>query len=169
MDVKEAILTRRSIREYTDRPISEEDLQALLRAAMYAPSSGNSRPWQFIVVTDRELLDKVAEVHPNADMTRQAQAGILVCGDPQVDRYRRYWPQDCAAATQNLLLMAHALGIGAVWTGVHPVPPRERRLRKLFGMPEEVTPFAFIPLGYPAETRTTEERFDESRVHRNAW
>jgi nitroreductase len=125
MDAIEAILGRRSIRSYTDKPVAKETVQQLLEAAMAAPSAGNQQPWHFVVVDDRALLEKITTVHPYAQMAKSAQLGILVCGDLSLEMHQGYWVQDCAAATENLLVAAHALGLGAVWTGVHPRSERE--------------------------------------------
>lgn len=169
MELFEAIRTRRSIRRFSDKPVAEELLEKALDAAMMAPSAGNGQPWHFVVVTDRALLDKVPEIHPYATMCREAPTGVLVCGDTSVEKYPGNWPVDCAAATQNLLLAVHALGLGAVWTGIYPGEERCEAFRKLFGIPTHVVPLAFVPIGYPAETREQESRYKPDRVHRNAW
>lgn len=169
MDTIEAIHTRRSIRKFADGPVTEDELRTLLEAAMTAPSAGNAQPWQFVVVTERDLLDRVPDFHAYAAMCRQAPAAILVCGDPSREKYEGYWPQDCAAATQNLLLAAHAQGLGAVWTGIHPDAAREAGARELFGVPEDVVPFALVPLGRPAQPAGRKSRYDDSRVHWERW
>ncbi len=169
MDALEAIRTRRSIRRYTPEPVSEETVKVLLEAAMSAPSAGNEQPWHFIVITDRRLLDEIPLFHPYADMLREAQVAILVCGDIERERYKGHWVQDCSAATQNLLLAAHACGLGAVWVGVYPVEERMQRFRKLFGLPAPVTPFALVPLGHPGERIPPVRRFDPARIHSNGW
>ncbi|HEY6838453.1 MAG TPA: nitroreductase family protein [Geobacteraceae bacterium] len=169
MDALEAILTRRSVRRYTDEPIAAELLDELLNAAMHAPSAGNEEPWHFVVVTDRETLDAIPRFHPYAVMLRQAPAAVVVCGDPTLEKYNGYWVLDCAAATENLLLAAHARGLGGVWVGVHPQPEREAGVRELLGIPAHVIPFAIVALGHPAERPPKAERFDSRRVHRNRW
>jgi nitroreductase len=169
MELFEAIRTRRSIRRFSDKPITEDLLEQILSAAMMAPSAGNGQPWQFILVTERALLDKIAENHPNAGMSREATAGVVVCGDTSIEKYAGNWPADCAAATQNLLLAVHALGLGGVWTAVHPNEGRCAAFRKLFGLPETVIPLAFVPIGYPAEQRESAGRYKPERVHRNGW
>jgi nitroreductase len=121
------------------------------------------------LVTDRALLDRIPEIHPYAGMSREAAAGILVCGDSGLEKYPGNWVADCAAATQNLLLAVHALGLGGVWTGVYPGEERCQAFRDFFGLPQHVTPLAFVPIGYPAETKTHENRFKADRVHRNRW
>jgi nitroreductase len=169
MEAIDAILTRRSVRRYTDRPVPDDVVTELLKAAMAAPSAQNQQPWQFIVVRERSLLEKMAEVSEYAKMLRHAQAAVVVCGDLSDERSPGFWIEDCAAATQNLLLAAHALGLGAVWIGVYPREERVERLRDLFGPPQKVIPFAVISLGYPAENPGPAERFDSGRVHVDKW
>lgn len=169
MELFEAIRTRRSIRRFSDKPVGEDQLKQILDAAMMAPSAGNGQPWQFVVVTDRALLDKVPEIHPYAAMSKEATAGVLVCGDTSIEKYPGNWPVDCAAATQNMLLAVHALGLGGVWTGIYPGAERCEAFRELFGLPEHVVPLCFVPIGYPAETRQHESRYKADRVHRNGW
>ena len=169
MDAIEAILGRRSIRIYADAEVQEDTVEELLKAAMAAPSAGNQQPWHFVVVDDRELLRKVTDVHPYAQMAAKAPLGILVCGDPSLEKHEGYWVQDCAAATENLLLAAYALGLGAVWTGVHPRVERAEGFRKLFGIPRDIIPFAFVVIGYPAENKLPSERYAPDRVSRNGW
>ncbi len=169
MDAIEAIRSRRSIRRYTPQPVAEETIRLLLEAAMSAPSAGNEQPWQFVVITQRGLLDEIPRFHPYADMLREAQVAILVCGDTERERYAGHWVQDCSAATQNLLLAAHACGLGAVWVGVYPVEERVRRFQKLFGLPAGVIPLALIPVGHPGERILPAHRFEQARVHQNGW
>lgn len=169
MDALQAILSRRSIRQFTDKPVPDELVQQLLRAAMSAPSAGNQQPWQFIVVTDRATLASIPAIHPHAQMSASAAVGILVCGDLTREVYKGYWPQDCAAAVQNLLVAAHALGLGAVWTGVYPVEERVAQFRARFGIPDSVVPMAWIPIGWPAESKGPADRYDPARVHHNRW
>lgn len=169
MDALEAIRTRRSVRKFTPQPVSEDLLEALLRAAMSAPSAGNQQPWHFIVVDDRATLDRIPTFSPYAAMCRQAPLGILVCGDTTLEKHPGYWIQDCSAATQNLLLAAHALGLGAVWTGIHPREERIRGFRELFALPDTIMPLAFVVIGYPAEHPVPQDRFRPERIHRNRW
>jgi nitroreductase len=169
MDTLQAIFTRRSIRRYTDQPISEQQVEQILRAAMAAPSAGNQQPWQFVVVNDRKLLDAISGYHPYADMLRQAPVAIIVCGDMHLAERAGYWVQDCSAATQNLLLAAHALGLGAVWLGVYPMQDRVGNTQRLFGLPPEVIPLAIVALGHPAERLKPADRYNPERVHRNRW
>ena len=169
MDALEAILTRRSIRKYEDRPVPDDLLQALLAAAMSAPSAGNGQPWEFAVITDREILRQVPGINPYAAMAAEAPLAILVCGDLNREEYPGYWVVDCAAAVQNLLLAAHALGLGAVWTGIYPNQERMEGYRSLLKLPEHLRAHTLIPLGYPAEQRPRQDRYEEERVHANRW
>lgn len=160
------IFARRSIRRYTSEPISEEEVQALLEAAMAAPSARNAKPWHFVVVSDRERLRQLAEVHQYASMLSEAALGIAVCGEPGVSEY---WVQDTSAATENILLAATALGLGAVWIGVHPKPEREQKVREVLGLPENITPLCLIAIGHPAEEKPPRTQYDATRVHRERW
>jgi len=170
MDAMDAIMTRRSIRAYTDEPIGEDLVEATLKAAMAAPSAGNQQPWHFVVVDDRATLDAIPEYHQYSAMLRQAPLAIVVCSDGgQPGGLDAYWPQDCAAATENLLLAAHALGLGAVWLGVYPDTDRITRTRALLGLPDNITPFCIIAMGHPAEPAGPADRYEASRVHRNRW
>ncbi len=169
MDTLEAIHTRRSIRKYTDRPVPQELVTELLRAAMSAPSAVNSQPWVFIVIDDRKLLEEIPTFSPYAGMCREASLAILICGDTTQEKVPGYWVQDCSAATQNLLLAAHAVGLGAVWTGIYPMKDRIEGFRKAFGLPEHVIPLAFVPIGYPAQNPGPQDRYREEKVYHNRY
>jgi nitroreductase len=169
MDVLEAIHSRRSIRKYQDRPVPEDLLRQILAAAMSAPSANNSQPWQFVVINDRKLLTEIAQINPNARMAQRAPVAILVCGDLSLEVSAGYWVVDCAAAVQNMLLAAHALELGAVWTGVYPREQRIDALRHLLNLPENVVPHSLIVLGYPAEQPGREDRYRADRVHQDRW
>ena len=169
METLQAIKTRRSIRKFSDKPISSEIIRELLEAAMFAPSAGNEQPWQFIVLDDRKFLDEVPTICATASMCRQAPLAILVCSDSSLEKYPGFWVQDCSAAMENLLLAAHALGLGAVWAGVYPMNDRVEAFRNRLYLPEEITPFALAVLGYPNEDPATPKRYKEERVHYNGW
>lgn len=166
MEALENILGRRSIRRYTEEPIASSTIDSLLKAAMSAPSASNIQPWQFVVITERNILDAFPSFHPHAPMMPQAAAAIMVCGEPERSRY---WQQDCGAATQNILLAARALGLGAVWLGIYPREDRVNGSRALLGIPEPVVPMALVALGYPAEQKAPSERFDEAKLHHQKW
>jgi nitroreductase len=163
------LLTRRSIRKYIAKPISEAVVYELVRAGMNAPSAGNAQPWHFVVIRDRQLLDAVPGFHPNAQMIKEAPMAILVCGEERLEKYPGYWVQDCSAATQNILLAAHDRGLGAVWLGIYPREERVEGMRRLLSIPEEVTPLSLIPVGYPAEKKRPADRFIPERLHYDGW
>ncbi|MEI7989690.1 MAG: nitroreductase family protein [Chloroflexota bacterium] len=169
MDVIEAILTRHSIRQYKSRPVSEVLLVDIIKAAMAAPSAGNQQPWHFVIIDDRKILETITKYHPHAQMLLQAPAAIAVCGDLRLEKHHGYWVQDCSAAAQNLMLAAHAKGLGSVWIGIYPQEERVGRTRDLLRLPKEVIPLAIISLGYPNEVKSEEDRFDQERIHRNRW
>ena len=169
MDALDAIMTRRSVRRYTGESVTPEQVETLLRAAMAAPSAGNQQPWHFVVITDRQTLSMVGDTNPYAGMLADAAVGIVVCGDTASLRHPAMWQQDCSAATQNLLLGAHALGLGAVWLGFYPKTERSIPLKALLGMPEAVEPMAVIAIGHPAEEKGPSERYNADLVHHERW
>jgi len=169
MDAMEALITRRSIRSYTSSPVSLELVRELIRAAMQAPSAGNEQPWHFLIITDRQVLARIPDVHPYAAMAAEAPVAVLVCGDPKREQYPGMLALDLAAATQNLLLAAHAKGLGAVWVGIYPREDRMLPLRQLFNLPEPIIPFALVPLGQPAERPVPEERYRPELIHLDTW
>jgi nitroreductase len=169
MDAMEAILTRRSVRSYTSAPIPETLLTKLLRAAMNAPSAGNEQPWHFVVIRDRAILEAIPGFHPHATMLRAAAAAILVCGDLQLEKFKGFWVQDCAAATENILIAARALGFGAVWLGLHPLEERVNRMQKLLVIPDQVVPLSLVSLGYPKDEPRPADRYQPARIHYDRW
>ena len=166
-DLIQSIFSRRSIRKYADQPVGEVDIQTLLEAAMAAPSASNRKPWHFIVVDEREALEQLAEAHPYGKMLFHAPLCIAVCGDASVSAH--YWVQDCAAATENLLLAAAALGLGAVWLGVYPNDDRIAFVRRILDIPAPVYPLNLISIGHPAERKEPRTQYDRVRVHRGRW
>lgn len=161
------IMNRKSVREYRkERPIKDENMETLLKAAMAAPSGRDIRPWEFIVINNRETLDRLAKELPTAKMLAKAPAAIVVCGD-SIKSF--YWYLDCAAATQNILLTAEALGLGAVWTAVYPYEDRTATVVKHTELPAHILPLAIIPIGYPVGQQTVKNKYDQSRIHTNQW
>jgi nitroreductase len=170
METLEAILTCRSVRDYLSQPIPDQILKQLLEAAMQAPSAGNQKPWHFIILSDREVLEALVRVLPYGQCLAKAPLGIAVCADLAEERYPGYWVQDCSAATENILLASHALGLGAVWLGIYPVEDRVKNVKNILGLPESVIPMSIISVGYSAVTQELpERRYDELRVHKNHW
>lgn len=163
----DTIFSRRSIRKYTKEPVSEEEIKTILEAAMAAPSASNRKPWHFVVVTERETLNRLAKAHKYAKMLNEAPLCISVCGDQSVSE--RFWVQDCSAATENLLLAVTALGLGAVWCGVHPSQERVKDVSKILGIDTPIVPLNLIAIGHPAEEKEARTQYNESRIHREKW
>lgn len=158
---------RRSVRQYTGEPVSEKEVILLLEAAMNAPSAGNEQAWSFIVLRDAAVRTAVADINRNAAYIAGAPVGILVCADLSREKYEGYHVHDCSAATLNILLAAHSMGLGAVWCTVFPdgIEP----VRKLLNLPEKIIPFSIIPIGHPQKNPVVQSRFDQNRVHYDRW
>lgn len=165
------ILTRTSIRQFTSQPIAADTLELLLRAGMAAPSAMNAQPWDFVVVTEREVLDSLMAVHPWANL-QTATAAIIVCGNMEKaieGPAREYWVQDCSAVTENILLAAHAYGLGAVWCGVYPDATRVDDVKRVLNLPENIIPLDITTLGYPAENPEPKDKWNPENVHYQKW
>lgn len=164
--MNELIEKRSSIRKFIPgRAVTKEQLDRLLGAAMMAPSACNSRPWEFIAVTKRDVLDEIVKIHPYAGMCQTASAAIIVVAVPQTEGGPvGYFPQDCGAATENILLEAVSLGLGTCWCGVYPREERIASIRKLFDIPEPKIPFNVIAIGYPDEAPSRRGFFEEAKV-----
>ena len=164
------IFERRSIRKYEDKPVDDNDIQKLLRAAMYAPSAGNEKPWHFIVVKNRETLNKIPEFHIHTQMLKEAPLAILVCADTSNVKYDgAFWVQDIAASIQNILLEGQHLGLGTCWCGVYPREMLVNPIIELFKLPEHIVPVGIVAVGHPAEHREVRERYNEDRVRYEKW
>ena len=164
--VLENIAERKSVRKYLNKSVEEDKIDAMVKAGMAAPSGMDRRPWEFVVVTDREALDSMAAKFPYAKMLTNAPLAIVVCGDTTRSSY---WYLDCSAATQNVLLAAEALGLGAVWTAAYPYEDRIDVVRQNTGLPENIVPLCVIPIGYPDGPQKAKDKFDPQRVHRNKY
>ena len=162
----ENILTRRSIRSYTDQDVEPEKIEAILEAGMAAPSGKNGQPWDFIVLTRREILDEMAERLPYAKMLREARVAIAVCA---ARTKSPYWYVDCSAAAENILLAAHALGLGAVWTATYPYRDRMDVVKELCGLPGSYDSLCVIPVGYPAREARPKDNFDAGKIHHEVY
>lgn len=163
---------RSSIRSYTDTPLTEEQLETLVRAGMAAPSAMNKQPWQFIIVDDREKLDAFGDALQTSRMAKLAPAAIIVCGDLSKAGegwLQQYWIQDVSAASQNILLAATDMGLGAVWTSVYPAPERMEVVSGILGLPEHIVPFNIIPVGYPDGEARPMDKWKPENVRRNGW
>ncbi len=164
------ILTRVSVRRYTDEPVDDEEISAILHAAMSAPSGVNKQPWEFIVVNEPELLHKLADTLPYAKMAAQAPVAIVICGNKErmltgVDD--NLWEQDCSAASENVLLAAHALGLGGVWTCLYPHQVRIEPVKKILNIGDNLIPFNLIPIGHPVADHAPMNKWCPERIHFN--
>ncbi len=162
----ETIYARKSVRKYLDKPVEEEKLHTLLRAGMAAPSGKDQRPWHFILVQDRAVLDSMAAGLPYAKMLKDVRQAIVVCGDTTISSY---WYLDCSAATQNILLAAEALGLGAVWTAAYPYQDRMEVVIKHAALPQNILPLCVIPVGYPAIPHSPKDKYDTTKIHLNKF
>jgi nitroreductase len=170
MDNLELLLTRRSIRRYKQEPIKKQIIIKLLRAGMAAPSAFNQQPWEFVVIQDKELLKKIANLHHYASMAKYAAGCIVICANPEKDkRSLDMWPQDCAASTENVLLAAHGFGLGAVWIGIYPNDEYMNVFRNVCKIPSEMIPFSGVCFGVADAKKPSANRFDESRIHWDSW
>ena len=169
METVETIFTRRSIRKYTNEKIADELITLLLKAAMFAPSARNYQPWHFVIITKRDHLDQLAEIHPYGNMLKQAPLAILIAGDKNIEPAEAYINQACAVATQNILLAAHAKGLGAVWLGVYPREERMKGMSDYLQLPENIIPISLVSMGYPEEKKSQPERFKPERIHYEQW
>ena len=168
----ETIMTRTSIRSYTDRAVSADTVEMLLRAGMAAPTAVNAQPWHFVVVNERAKLDELAGTNRYGDMLRQAPLAIVVCGNMEKAMQgpgQAFWIQDCSAATENILLAAHALGLGAVWTGCHPIEERVAAVSEVLGLPETIVPLCVIVMGYPNENPQPKDKWKPENVSYNMF
>lgn len=166
------ILNRTSVRSYEDRAVESEKVEKLLRAGMAAPTAANKQPWHFIVVTDKNQLKKLSEANPNAGMAAKAPLAIVVCGD--IDKAlegdgREFWIQDCSAATENILLAATGMGLGAVWTGTYPSKERCAAVAEALKLPESLIPLNTIVIGYPDTEPTPKDKWKKENISYNVY
>jgi nitroreductase len=171
-DALTVIYNRKSVRNYIDKPVSKESLEILLKAGMAAPTAADKRPWSFVVITDKAKLNVLATALPHARMLTQAAAAIIVCGTPSQSlpgADAAYWIQDCSAATENILLAAEAIGLGAVWTGVYPNDDRVHAVRTAMSIPEDTIPLNVIPIGYPVGIEQPKNKYNAQKIHWNSW
>lgn len=167
------ILQRKSVRSYTDRPVTKSQLDTLVRAAMAAPTGRDMRPWKFIIINDRQAMKSLADQLPYAKMLAEAQAAVVVCGDLSIldkeGKPSTNWMFDCSAATENLLLQAEAMGLGAVWTAAYPYDDRLKAVKQALQLPDHIVPLNVIPIGYPKGDTQPKDKYDANNIHYNAW
>jgi len=168
-DVLTVIHRRKSVRKYLDKPVAREQLVTLMKAGMAAPTAADRRPWAFVCVTDRALLDSLSHSSPTGKMVKDAGAAIVVCGDTRRALNSNVWTQDCSAASQNILLAAEGIGLGAVWIGIYPEYFKYNHIRRLLGIPMEVIPLSLISIGWPTGAEKPKEKYDPSNIHWNGW
>ncbi len=169
--VLESIMTRSSVRSYSEQVVEQSKVEAILKAGMAAPTGGNKQPWDMVVITERETLDAIPPLVKGASMAAKSQLAIAVCGSPSEAFLPEYWVQDCSAMTENILLAAHAMGLGAVWCGVYPEngTGRVAAISKLLSLPEGVLPLSIIVIGYPDTDATFKDKWNPSKVHYNQF
>ncbi len=168
METIKAIMTRRSIRTWTDEPVTEEQRKIILEAAMNAPSAADARPWHFVAMDDPDVIQQFTNLG-GTEMLSESTYIVMVCGEPAKEIYPGFWPQDCSCAAQNMQLAAHDIGIGCVWVAVYPLEERVETCRTILNIPDTITPFALVAMGVPAETLSPELRYDAKRIHQNKW
>ena len=169
MDIMKALYTRRSVRKYQDKPVPLKLVEEAVKAAMFAPSARNQQSWEFIIVDKQELMDEIPSFSPHAGMAKGAPIGVLICHNMDYDEAAGFFPQDLGAATQNLLLALHAVGLGAVWTGIYPREDRMAGFTEMFGLPENVIPYSFTVIGWPETEPPAADRFKKERIRYNKW
>lgn len=168
----ENIMSRTSVRSYTEKPVEQEKVEMMLRAGMAAPSACNKQPWHFVVINDREILDQIPQFSPYAGMVKQAPLAIVVCGclDKTLeDTEQEFWIQDCSAATENILLMAHGLGLGGVWTALYPLKERYEGMQQLLHLPKTMIPLNTLIIGYPKNQAEAKDKWKEENISYNKW
>ena len=163
----ENILNRKSVRKYSDKKVEKEKIDTILKCAMAAPSAMNKQPWELLVITDKEKLEKIAEIAPNASYAKNSQVTIIVCGDKNISD--KFWEQDCCAVTENILLAAEALDLGAVWCAVYPLDEKVVGIKNLFTLPENIIPLNIIPIGYPFTKEEPKQKYNAKKIHNNNW
>jgi len=170
--VLENIHNRKSVRHFTGEPVTRADLITLLKAGMAAPSARNRQPWVFIAVTGRAKLDILGEGPAHTKMIFKAGAAIVVCGDTSsrlAEGANDLWWQDAAAATENILLAAEAISLGAVWCALYPYADREDFVRNILSIPPQIIPFSIIPIGHPTGEDLPKDKFREENIHWETW
>ena len=171
-DALTVIHARKSVRTYSGEQVSREALEILMKAAMASPSAGNRKPWAFVAITERDTLVRLSQGLQYGKMVQHAAAGIVVCGLMQKalpDEEREFWIQDCSAASENILLAAEAMGLGAVWGGVYPMADRINMVQSVLGLPAGVIPLNIIALGHPAGGEVAKNKFDPTCIHWEKW
>jgi nitroreductase len=169
MEVLETIFTRRCICRFTAEPVTDKELDTVLRAGFQAPSAHNGQPWEFIIIKDKEKFERISKFHPYAKMVPQAQVCVIVCGNENRQKTTGFMIEDCSAAIENMLLAAHGMNLGAVWCGLYPVPKLTKEMKKLCSLPDFVIPVGMIVLGHKGEEKAPTDRYDAAKIHSEIW
>jgi nitroreductase len=169
MDAIEAIKTRYSVRKYITKNIPDKIVNELIELGMNAPSAGNEKPWHFIVIDDKDIMNEIPNFHIHSKMLKEASLAILVCFDTNLEKHKGMAVQDCSAATENILIAANAKGLGSVWLGIYPRDERIEGIRELLKIPKNIIPFSLISLGYPKEKYNKKRIIELDRIHYNKW
>ena len=168
-DALTVIHNRKSVRKYLDKPVNKEQLEILLRAGMAAPTAGDKRPWELVVITDPAMLDTLSLSSRSTRMLSSAAAAIAVCGNTSIGFKSDVWVQDCSAASENILLAAEAIGLGAVWTGIYLNDGPTKYVKRVLGLPDEVIPLNVISIGYPTGAEKPKNKWNPTRIHWEKW
>lgn len=169
MDVLQAIYTRKSIRKFTGEPLTQEELETVLRAGFSAPSAHNFQPWHFVIIREAEKLEHIAKKHPYGKMAPGAGCAIIACGDTEKQQEEGFLVEDCSAAIQNMLLAAHGIGLGAVWCGIYPKQELMELIKETTKLPDNIIPVGMMVIGHKAQEREATDRYDAAKVHYNQW
>ncbi len=170
----ECIMTRVSVRDYSDKQVDDSTVNKILRAGMAAPTAANQQPWQFVVVTQQNLKDSITAAFEFTKMVEHCSFAVVVCGDMN-NLFKDdvpeggFWVEDCSAASENMLLAAHALGVGSVWCGIYPLKDREEKLREILNIPSSLTPLNVIAFGYPAQPAPPKNKWNPEKIHYNTY
>lgn len=172
--VIDCIMTRTSVRSYTEEQVNDSIVNKILRAGMAAPTAANQQPWHFVVVNEQNLKDSITAAFEYTKMVESCSFAVVVCGD--MDNLFKgdipdggFWVEDCSAASENMLLAAHALGVGGVWCGIYPLKDREQRLRAILNLPANLTPLNVMAFGYPEQPVTPKDKWVPAKIHYNAY
>lgn len=171
-ETAKTIFNRKSVRNYVETTVAPETLEFLVRAGMAAPSAMDRRPWEFIIINDKAVVKKLNDALPHAKMAEKAGYAIVVAGNIEKQaggKDSNFWIMDCSAAAQNILLAAESLGLGAVWTAVYPSAERVKPVVEILGLPANIVPLAFIPVGKPSGADKPKDKFDKTKIHWNNW
>jgi nitroreductase len=163
------VLGRRTVNHFTDTAIEEKNIYRLIQAAMSAPSVDDERPWHFIVVQEVLKRSALAEISPYLYIAQEGPASVIVCGDESLQKQQGCWVLDCSAATQNMLIEAQVIDLGAIWLRIYPVEGRIQKVRSILNIPQHIIPFSMVVFGHPADEKAPLDLYDPERIHREIW